>query len=147
MLGNEPLYRRVLAPVKHGQQIHVCPYAAGLARAAGGQLILVHVLEEGESETEARCLAMEAQRRVGELGVAWSWVERRGEPAATLRDLARELEADVIVLTRFPDSPNAQRIQEELLGLSGPYQTSCPVMVVPTRRPARATRPPPLVVL
>ena len=84
--------------------VHAAAYACGLARRQRCRLVVVHVLSPGAASVAATVaeltadLRAEVRRAAEELGVPTTFLTRRGDPYAELRDAANAVKADMVVV-------------------------------------------------
>ncbi len=137
--------RRIVIGVDGSRNSQLASETAGeLARLAGAEVVAVHAmglleqLGDGDTSTEER---REQVRR--ELETTWTDILRRaevpvrcelrdGHPVEVLVGLAREIEADLVVIGRRGTGTAAERLlgsnSAQLAGLA-----PCPLLIVPDR--------------
>ncbi len=125
--GDRPLaYRVLVATTGSGAERHASRLAAAVAAAAGGRVTLLHV--EGHTGREVRHeLALEAADARAITGVEPVVVTVRGHGPDPIVEIARELEATLVVLgSRGLTGVRALASVSERVGAAAP----CPVLVV-----------------
>jgi nucleotide-binding universal stress UspA family protein len=130
------------------QSVHAAQTAADLARDNGASLTIVTVVRPPEgwwgivgspppadaltsSMSQAQQSILDAT--IGQLdldGVEWEATEEIGEPASTLADVCRDLEADVLVVGRRGAGIVERLVMGSVADRVAHY-SPCPVLIVP----------------
>ena len=127
------MFEAVLLPLDQSRQaLETASKAVELARSHGGRMIVLSVVQpehpDMRSHDKISALLEQTRGQVVEAGVPCEIVEREGNPAFVICDVADELDVDVIVMgTRsmsleVESSSTAARVIQ---------LAPCPVLVVP----------------
>lgn len=126
--------------------------ATALAGPLHARLVVVHVVNlvdypvdpdlptwESEARSNLDRLATRVTRRLGPLGLSWSYQERRGGPAQVLADAATQASADIIVVgaTEGGAVTALSRLGHPSVSRALTVLSTRPVLVVPRVRPPR----------
>jgi nucleotide-binding universal stress UspA family protein len=123
------MFETVLFPLDQSRQaMETAAVALQLAQQHNSRLVLLSVVEPGDDEAAVARLLEQARASFEQAGVSAQVIEREGNPAFVIGDVADEINADVIVmgtrgitLERDQQSTAARVIQ----------LAPCPVLVVP----------------
>lgn len=136
MRSYEPLFGKILVPVKESSVGKVTPHSLALARATGGELIFLHIQDHASSsEDPPPSFVRQAMDQAARQDVRASYLLRSGEVVDTICKTSHQLQADVVMLVSRPDSDHVERIHRELFLTPLPMATPCPVLVVPNVAP------------
>ncbi|MFL0770052.1 MAG: universal stress protein [Prochlorococcus sp.] len=127
------MFETVLFPVDHSREaMETSGKALDLARSHNSRLILLSVVQperlEMHDHQAVAALLDRARHQVEEAGVACEVVERQGNPAFVICDVADEMNVDVIVMgTRGVNlEADSESTASRVIQLA-----PCPVLVVP----------------
>jgi len=123
------MFETVLFPLDQSRQaMETAAVALQLAQQHNSRMVLLSVVEPGDDAAAVAQLLEQARASFAQAGVACQVIEREGQPAFVIGDVADEINADVIVmgtrgitLERDQQSTAARVIQ----------LAPCPVLVVP----------------
>jgi len=128
-----PMFATVLFPIDRSQEAaESVSRALELVQAHNSRLVLVSVVDPGNpamaTEAAVAQLLATAQKGFQQAGVACEVVERRGNPAFVICDVADEQGADVIVVASRDAAVDDREptMASQLIRLA-----PCPVLVVP----------------
>lgn len=131
MGARQPLFGKILVPLKSSLGLCAASSALGLARASGGEVVVLHIEDEGEDAVEVRNTVDLVESQAKALGVPVRRVARKGPVGPVIREVAEGMAADVVILARRPDSRALAGVLEALAEPS-PHAPPCTVMLVPT---------------
>ena len=128
------MFETILLPIDPSKEsLDTTHKAIELAKNHGEQVIMLSVLESEESNetvpnTSISLLLQKTQAAIEHAGISYKIVERKGNPAFVICDVADELNADVIVIgTQGLDlQSEAESTASKVIELA-----PCPVFVVP----------------
>jgi nucleotide-binding universal stress UspA family protein len=135
------MFKTVLFPIDQTRESrHAAEIVANLLNAFGGKLIILSVVEAPDAEPsndpemsspEAIAKLLDTAKTLfQDLGIDAETMEKQGNPAFVICDVADELEVDLIVMgSRGADLTNvdsAEGVSNRVINLS-----PCPVLVVP----------------
>ncbi|TVP66805.1 MAG: universal stress protein [Leptolyngbya sp. LCM1.Bin17] len=135
------MFKTVLFPIDMSSEAQqAAPKVAELVKLHQSQLILLSVVEPTEPgstasfsqsspEAVARLLG-QAKQQFASQGIATEVIERQGQPAFVICDVADELNADLIVMgcrgVGLIEDIQAESVTSRVINLS-----PCPVLIVP----------------
>jgi nucleotide-binding universal stress UspA family protein len=123
------MFNTVLFPIDQSRQaVETAAVALRLAQEHGSRLVLLSVVEPAQDPGAVAELLEQARQRFAEAGLACEVIEREGNPAFVIGDVADEINADVIVMgTRgIAIETDQQSTAARVIQLA-----PCPVLVVP----------------
>lgn len=123
------MFNIVLFPIDQSRQaVETAALALRLVQEHGSRLVLLSVVEPGEDAARVAALLEQARQRFAEAGQPCEVIEREGNPAFVIGDVADEIDADVIVMgTRgIAIESDQQSTAARVIQLA-----PCPVLVVP----------------
>jgi len=123
------MFETVLFPLDQSRQaMETAAVALQLAQQHNSRLVLLSVVEPGDDETAVARLLEQARASFEQAGVSAQVIEREGNPAFVIGDVADEINADVIVMgTRGITLESDQQSTAARVIQLAP----CPVLVVP----------------
>jgi nucleotide-binding universal stress UspA family protein len=129
--------KRILIPVD-GSGLALCsiPVAAAEARRVGAEVLVVHVLEEGEDPTAVRGQLDDVRERFGIDGVSARVLLEQGRPAEAILAAAKNAKADLIVMSTHGRS-GLSRLAAGSVTESVAREAKVPLLVVRGTGPAR----------
>jgi nucleotide-binding universal stress UspA family protein len=133
------MFKTILFPIDMSAEAQqAATLAAELARQHQSELVLVSVVETHEdpdhpaqaSPEAVAQLLTQAQEMFTEKGIQTKAVEREGQPAFVICDVADEIEADLIIMgcrgIGLIEEAKAESVTTRVINLS-----PCPVLIVP----------------
>lgn len=123
------MFKTVLFPIDQSRQaVETAALALRLVQEHGSRLVLLSVVEPGQTAASVAALLEQARQRFAEAGQVCEVIEREGNPAFVIGDVADEIDADVIVMgTRgIAIESDQQSTAARVIQLA-----PCPVLVVP----------------
>lgn len=135
------MFKTVLFPIDQTRESrHAAEIVVSLLKSYGGKLIILSVVEPPDAETDhdpemsspeaIAKLLNTAKVLFSDQGIEAETIEKQGNPAFVICDVADELDADLIVMgSRGSDLTNvdsAEGVSNRVINLS-----PCPVLVVP----------------
>jgi nucleotide-binding universal stress UspA family protein len=123
------MFETVLFPLDQSRQaMETAAVALQLAQQHSSRLVLLSVVEPGDDEAAVARLLEQARASFEQAGVSAQVIEREGNPAFVIGDVADEINADVIVMgTRGITLESDQQSTAARVIQLAP----CPVLVVP----------------
>jgi nucleotide-binding universal stress UspA family protein len=123
------MFETVLFPLDQSRQaMETAAVALQLAQQHNSRLVLLSVVEPGDDEAAVARLLEQARASFEQAGVSAQVIEREGNPAFVIGDVADEINADVIVMgTRGITLDSDQQSTAARVIQLAP----CPVLVVP----------------
>jgi nucleotide-binding universal stress UspA family protein len=123
------MFETVLFPLDQSRQaMETAAVALQLAQQHNSRLVLLSVVEPGDDEAAVARLLEQARASFEQAGVSAQVIEREGNPAFVIGDVADEINADVIVMgTRGITLESDQQSTAARVIQLAP----CPVLVVP----------------
>ncbi len=133
------MFKTILFPIDMSPEAHqAANLAAELVRQHQSNLVLLSVVEttdhpEHPQQTSAEAVAQllaQAQAMFAEKGITCKTLEREGQPAFVICDVADEIEADLIVMgcrgVGLIEDMKAESVTTRVINLA-----PCPVLIVP----------------
>lgn len=137
------MFKTILFPIDQSREAHeAAEKVVGLVNLFKSRLVLLSVLEtpapdeevpENEVMASAEAVALllqNAQALFAKAGIEAEVIEREGNPAFTICDVADEVDADLIVMgcrgTGLTDEGAADSVSNRVINLS-----PCPILIVP----------------
>jgi hypothetical protein len=131
MSPRQPLFGKILVPLKSSLGLCAASSALGLAKASGGEVIVLHIEDDAENATEVRHTVDLVESQGKALGVPITRMVRRGPVGPVIREVAEGTASDLVILSRRPDSKVLESVLTALQDPS-PGVPPCTVMLVPT---------------
>ncbi len=133
------MFKTILLPIDMSPEAHhVATLAMDLVKQHQSQLVLLSVVESQQvadnpdqaSEDAVAKLLAQAQAMFTEAGIPSKTVERSGQPAFVICDVADEMEVDLIVMgcrgIGLIEENQSESVTSRVINLS-----PCPVLIVP----------------
>lgn len=137
------MFKTILFPIDQSREAHeAAEKVVGLVNLFKSRLVLLSVLETpapGEEVPENQVMAsaeavalllQNAQALFAKAGIEAEVIEREGNPAFTICDVADEVDAELIVMgcrgTGLTDEGAADSVSNRVINLS-----PCPILIVP----------------
>jgi nucleotide-binding universal stress UspA family protein len=133
------MFKTILFPIDMSPEVHqAANLAIELVRQHQSQLVLLSVVETQESaenpqqssEAAVAKLLAQAQDMFNQQGIESKILEREGQPAFVICDVADEIDADLIVMgcrgIGLIEDAKAESVTTRVINLS-----PCPVLIVP----------------
>jgi nucleotide-binding universal stress UspA family protein len=123
------MFETVLFPLDQSRQaMETAAVALQLAQQHNSRMVLLSVVEPGDDEAAVARLLEQARASFEQAGISAQVIEREGNPAFVIGDVADEINADVIVMgTRGITLESDQQSTAARVIQLAP----CPVLVVP----------------
>jgi len=123
------MFQTVLFPIDNSRQtMETAAVALQLAQQHNSRMVLLSVVEPGDDEAAVARLLEQARASFEQAGISAQVIEREGNPAFVIGDVADEINADVIVMgTRGITLESDQQSTAARVIQLAP----CPVLVVP----------------
>ena len=123
------MFETVLFPLDQSRQaMETAAVALQLAQQHNSRMVLLSVVEPGDDAAAVAQLLEQARASFAQAGVQCQVIEREGNPAFVIGDVADEINADVIVMgTRGITLESDQQSTAARVIQLAP----CPVLVVP----------------
>jgi nucleotide-binding universal stress UspA family protein len=123
------MFTTVLFPLDQSRQaMETAAVALQLAQQHNSRMVLLSVVEPGDDEAAVARLLEQARASFEQAGISAQVIEREGNPAFVIGDVADEINADVIVMgTRGITLESDQQSTAARVIQLAP----CPVLVVP----------------
>lgn len=120
--------RCLLVPVSERPALAAVPYAVGIARAMGARIVYLHVSEpEARTPPEILVTLERLCQQSRNTGIECGSMTRSGPLRETICEIAAEIQADLVLLSRSGSGETSRRVQETLLQAAAIR----PVLVVP----------------
>ena len=137
------MYKTILFPIDQSRESReACGTVAEMVKMFGGKLVLLSVVESAAAEAETAAdramtspeaiaqLLEEAKALFSSKGIEARVIEREGNPAFTICDVADELEADLIIMGSrglgLTEDGASESVTNRVINLA-----PCPVLIVP----------------